>query len=136
MPAAGLDIWSDPVGLPPAAVLTPTRRSSGSSARRSAVIQELTPRRASPLAQVQGGWEGPTGGGDLASIATEYDGAWEVAGGDATPPRRSGGPRRCRSPGDAAAIRYGAQLPRTIAAWLLAAVWAAALWITRKPVAR
>jgi hypothetical protein len=33
-------------------------------------------------------------------------------------------------------IRYGAQLPSTVAAWLLAVVWAAALWITRRPVAR
>jgi hypothetical protein len=33
-------------------------------------------------------------------------------------------------------IRYGDQLPRTIGIWLLAFVWAAALWITRKPVRR
>jgi hypothetical protein len=38
--------------------------------------------------------------------------------------------------GPSISIRYGAQLPRTIAIWVLAAVWAAALWITRKPVAR
>jgi hypothetical protein len=34
------------------------------------------------------------------------------------------------------AVRYGAQLPATIQAWLLAGLWAVALWITRKPVAR
>jgi hypothetical protein len=33
-------------------------------------------------------------------------------------------------------IRYGTQLPSTVAAWLLAVVWAVALWVTRKPVAR
>ena len=31
---------------------------------------------------------------------------------------------------------FGGQLPRTIAIAILAALWAAALWITRKPVAR
>ena len=38
--------------------------------------------------------------------------------------------------GPSVSIRYGAQLSRTIAMWVLAAVWLVALWITRKPVAR
>ena len=91
---------------------------------------------ASPLAQVQGGWEGPTGGGDLAIVSTEYDGAWQVEGSTATPTEAFGWSTSFPVSGATAAIRYGSQLPRTIAAWLLAAVWAAALWITRKPVAR
>jgi hypothetical protein len=33
-------------------------------------------------------------------------------------------------------VRYGSQLPRSIEIWLLAGLWLAALWITRKPVAR
>ncbi len=33
-------------------------------------------------------------------------------------------------------VIYGAQLPRTIESWLLLVLWAAALWITRKPVRR
>ena len=137
VPAAGLDIWSDPVALPPAAVLRSDdalQRIVGSS--DPAVIQELTPLPASPLAQVQGGWEGPTGGGDLAVVSTEYDGAWQVEGSTATPAEAFGWSTSLPVSGESAVIRYGSQLPRTIAAWLLAAVWAAALWITRKPVAR
>ena len=33
-------------------------------------------------------------------------------------------------------VRYGSQLPRSIALWLLAGLWVAALWITRKRVER
>ncbi|HTG46375.1 MAG TPA: glycosyltransferase [Actinomycetota bacterium] len=137
IPAAGLDIWSDASSLPPATVVKADDplRSIVSSAD-AGTIQRFVPPAGSPLAQVEGGWSGPTGGGDLAMIATEYDGAWRVVGSDADPSRTFGWATALPVSGDTATIDYGAQLPRTIAAWLLAAVWAAALWITRKPVPR
>ena len=72
----------------------------------------------------------------LAVLSTEFDPAWVVDGsvdpalrafGWATAFDVRAGPLR---------TRYGAQLPHTIQVVLLAALWLAALWITRKPVAR
>ena len=81
------------------------------------------------------GWEGPAGDGDLVVVATAFDGAWELSGG--APPQQAFGwaTSFANAPADVT-IRYGDQLSRTIAIWLLALVWAAALWITRKPVRR
>ena len=141
VPAAGLEIWSNADVLPPAGVLQAdagTQRVVASA--DPALIQQLTPVPATALAPVQGGWSGPTGGGSEAVVATEFDGAWTLAGSDAEPQEAFGWstsfPLPRTAPGSVITIRYGAQLPRTIAAWLLAVVWAAALWITRKPVAR
>ena len=68
-------------------------------------------------------------------IATAFDGAWELAGG-AQPQQAFGWSTSFGGAPADISIRYGDQLPRTIAMWLLAVVWAAALWITRKPVRR
>jgi GT2 family glycosyltransferase len=138
VPNAGLVIWRNAAALPPAGVLQadlPTARTVASD--RPEDLQDLTAQPATPLAQVEGGWSGPTGGGNLAVVSTEYDGAWTVAGDPAaTPARAFGWATSLPATGSAIDIRYGAQLPSTVAAWVLAAVWAAALWITRKPVAR
>jgi hypothetical protein len=86
---------------------------------------------------VEGGWSGATGGGNLALVSTEFDGAWELEGSDAAPQRAFGWATDVDVAGSTTArVLYGAQLPRTIESWLLLVLWAAALWFTRKPVRR
>jgi hypothetical protein len=137
VPQAGLAIWSNAVALPPASVLAAdaaTQRVVASD--RPADLQRITATHATPLAQVEGGWSGHSGGGNLAVVSTEFDGAWTLSGTTAEPSTAFGWATSLPVTADDVQIRYGAQLPSTVAAWLLALVWAAALWITRRPVAR
>jgi GT2 family glycosyltransferase len=137
VPQAGLAIWRNAVALPPAGVLAADARTQRIVASDSpAELQRITATHASPLAQVEGGWSGPSGGGNLAVVSTESDGAWTLTGTSEDPSSAFGWATSFPVSSDAVDIRYGAQLPSTVAAWLLAVVWAAALWITRKPVAR
>jgi GT2 family glycosyltransferase len=136
VPAAGLAIYRNAVALPPGAVVAADPAQSGLVyAGTPAATAELGRMRARPMVPVTGGWDGPAVDG-LALLSTEYDGAWGVEGTDATPRRSFGWATafaRTRGP---IAVRYGAQLARTIEIALLGALWLAALWITRKPVSR
>jgi hypothetical protein len=63
-------------------------------------------------------------------------GDWQIEGSEEAPTTAFGwatgfGPQQAP-----VAVRYGSQLPATVQAWLLAAIWAVALWVTRKPVPR
>ena len=137
VPAAGLAIWLNDASLPPAAVLKANAKTADIvAAGQPAATQRLTAVPSVPLPQVEGGWSGATGGGNLAALSTEFDDAWAVQGRAGDPDRAFGWATSFPVDGPSISIRYGAQLPRTIAIWVLAAVWAAALWITRKPVAR
>jgi hypothetical protein len=137
VPQAGLAIWRNAVALPPAGVLAADAGTQRIVASDSpADLQRITATHASPLAQVEGGWSGPSGGGNLAVVSTEFDGAWTLTGTSEDTSSAFGWATSFPVSSDAVDIRYGAQLPSTVAAWLLAVVWAAALWITRKPVAR
>jgi GT2 family glycosyltransferase len=137
LPAAGLAIWVNDTFLAPAAVVEANAKTANLvSAGQPAVTQRLTAVSGVPLPQAEGGWSGATGGGNLAVISTEFDHAWAVQGRTDVPARAFGWATSFPVSGPSVSIRYGAQLPRTIAIWVLAAVWAAALWITRKPVAR
>ena len=137
VPAAGLAIWVNDAFLPPAAVVEANAKTANLvSAGQPAATQRLTAVPAVPLPQVGGGWSGATGGGNLAVLSTEFDDAWRMQGRSDLPARAFGWATSFPVSGPSISIRYDAQVPRTIAVWILAAVWAAALWITRKPVAR
>ncbi len=136
VPQAGLAIWQNDVALPPASVLQAdprTARIISSDLLRD--IQHLTAAPASPLTQVEGGWSGPAADGNLALVSTEFDGSWTISDGS-EPAVAFGWATSFPVQTSTVDIRYGSQLPSTVAAWLLAVVWAAALWITRKPVSR
>ena len=137
VPAAGLAIWVNDAALPPAAVVKATAKTAQIvAAGQPSETQRLTTVPGVPLPQVQGGWSGPTGGGNLAVVSTEFDDAWTVQGRTGGPERAFGWATSFPVSGSSISIRYGAQLPRTITIWVLGGLWAAALWITRKPVAR
>ncbi|HEX6843982.1 MAG TPA: glycosyltransferase family 2 protein [Actinomycetota bacterium] len=137
IPAAGLVIWRNDAAIPPASVLTVDQEAARIVASANpAQIQRWRAQPASPLTPTDDGFAGPTDGGTLAVLSDEYDGAWEVEGSTADPDRAFGWATSFEVTGAQVAIRYGAGLPRVIAAWLLGACWLAALWITRKPVSR
>jgi hypothetical protein len=89
-----------------------------------------------PLDATGAGWQGTSEAGDVAAVATQFDDAWTLEGTSAKPQRSFGWATAFDSVSGPVTIVYGAQLPRTIALWLLAALWGTALWITRKPVRR
>jgi GT2 family glycosyltransferase len=136
VPASGLRIYRNGVSLPPAAVedvdaATIQRVLSG----RAADVAALGAVSAVPMDQVQGGWNGPARSG-LVAISTEFSGAWTIEGSEAQPRRSFGWATAFTGTVGPVEVRYGAQLPHTIEIVVLAVLWGAALWITRKPVAR
>ena len=138
VPAAELVIFRNAVALPPAAVLQADAATEAIvSSDDPAVIQRFRPVPGVPLEAVEGGWTGPSEAGNLALISTEFDGAWELEGSDEAPRSAFGWATDFPVQEQATiTVTYGAQLPRTIESWLLALLWAVALWITRKPVRR
>jgi hypothetical protein len=136
VPASELVIFRNAAALPPAAAFESPDLADLVASGRPVDVARVGDAAVEPLKRTEGGWEGDAHGGPVV-ISTEFDGAWQLEGSD-TPPERSFGwstSFRRAGPGPIT-IRYGGQLPRTIAIALLAAVWAVALWITRKPVAR
>jgi len=136
VPAAGLVVYRNARAFPPAAMFDGS--ADALDAMRATTPSEValtTLRRASPLEQVQGGWQGARGTGPV-FVSTEFQGAWQVDGSDASPATSFGWATGFESQQAPVAVRFGSQLPATIQAWLLAAIWVVALWVTRKPVAR
>jgi GT2 family glycosyltransferase len=137
VPSAGLMIWRNVAALPPASVLQADDETRAIVASDdAATIQRLGQVPAIPLEATGGGWRGVSDDGDLAAVATEYDDAWTLADTASQPHRAFGWSTAFDGVSGPITITYGDQLPRTIAMWLLAALWGAALWITRKPVRR
>lgn len=137
VPATELVIYRNAEVLPPAAVVTADRALERLVASDDPeVIQQWHDVPAEPLDRVEGGWEGFSAGGNLAIVSTEYDGAWELEGTGEVPERSFGWSTSFPVEGATVDIRYGGQFPRTVQMWMLAVLWAAALWFTRKPVRR
>jgi GT2 family glycosyltransferase len=139
-PESGLLIFRDSAAIPPAAVLAAddaTMKTMASAAPSD--ISMFTAPGATPLAAVKGGWHGQASAG-VAFVSTEFDGDWRLQGTSVKPQRAFGWATSFSGSGTMTGatvdIRFGHQALRTLEAWLLAALWAAALWVTRKPVAR
>jgi hypothetical protein len=136
VPVTGLRIYRNAAALPPGIVVQPSDEQLElirSGADEDLVRLRLVPDR--PLAQVLGGWAGRASGDGLAIVSTEFDDDWTTAGG--VPPERTFG-WATSFPVEPGPVRmtFGAQTAATIEAWVLAALWLGALWVTRKPVAR
>ena len=137
VPASGLVIFRNAVELPPAAVIE-VDADSDALVRSGDFLDDerLRSLPASPLKPLQGGWDGIGRPQGIVFVSTEYDDAWRLEGDPTEPVPAFGWATAFASPSGDVHVRYGAQLPRTIQIWLLAAVWAVALWVTRKPVRR
>ncbi|CAN5774384.1 hypothetical protein BH18ACT17_BH18ACT17_00980 [soil metagenome] len=136
VPAAGLVVYRNARALEPAAVLDddPATAEALRSSEPADVVRTSL-RRGSPLRQVQGGWQGDNGDGPV-YVSTEFQGGWQIEGSDASPFAAFGWATGFAPQQAPVAVRYDSQLPATVQAWLLAAVFASALWVTRKPVRR
>jgi GT2 family glycosyltransferase len=136
IPASGLVIWRNAVALPPASVLAPDKEARRIIASSSLdARQRFLPADPRALEPTADGWEGDTGGGTLAIVTDEFDDAWTIDP-PAAPRRAFGWAMSMDASGDHATIAFQGDLPRAISTWILAALWLAALWITRKPVRR
>jgi GT2 family glycosyltransferase len=142
VPAAGLHVFRNAAALPPAAALQLAEGDEpliATPAPRAA--WRLGSVRSVPLAPAPGGWAGRVPGGSWVVVGSEYDPDWRLrddGGGSTAPVRAFGWALGFRPLASDAEVRvdYGAQLPRTLGVGLLAVLWAVALWVTRRPVAR
>ena len=137
IPASGLVIFRNGAALSPAAVYADEGMLADAvRGDDPATLQRLRGVRGSPLHPVEGGWDGNGPAGGIAAVSSEFDAAWRLDGAAVDPiPSFGWATALPDAPADVR-IRYGSQLPHTVAMLVLAALWAAALWITRRPVAR
>ena len=136
IPATGLTIYRNAGAIPPAAVLDTT--PSDDAILRSADPASIAGWRPVPttsLERVRGGWDGPAADGRV-YVATEHDPGWAVEGSTREPEVAFGWATAFDAPGVPIRIRHTGSVATGIRVALLVVLWAAALWATRKPVAR
>lgn len=134
--ASGLVIFHNAAALPPAAVVHATSAQTKQIlAGTPSATSSLGAVRAVPMTQVQGGWNGPPAPG-LVSLSTEFSGSWKIEGSSVSPQPAFGWATAFAAAKGHATVRFARQWPRTLETILLGLAWAAALWITRKPVRR
>ncbi len=137
---SGLLIYRNAATLPPAAVLPADEevaRIAGSA--ELGAIEQLPSFRPSALSAAPGGWVGEASAPGLVVVSTEFDPEWrlEIAnGGSVRPSEAFGWSTDFGSPAGALRVRYAGQWVRTMETIVLGLLWLAALWVTRKPVAR
>jgi GT2 family glycosyltransferase len=137
VPASGLVIFRNAAALAPAvAVADDTTIADAARSGDIASLQRVQRVRGVPLSPVEGGWDGTATAGDLVLLSTEHDDDWTLEGSEAAPFRSFGWATGFSDVPAEIHVRSAAQLPRTIAVVVMAALWVAALWITRRPVAR
>jgi hypothetical protein len=136
--ASGLTIYRNARTLPiagevPANGAFDRAVASASLAERT----QLPAVRASTFAPTEGGWEG-TGTGGTAFLSGEFAAGWRLEGSGTTvrPHRAFGWATAFTAPPGPVRVRYADQWIRTAEMAALALLWAAALWITRKPSTR
>jgi hypothetical protein len=135
VPAGGLTIYRNAVSLPTAFVAT----DDGAVPPETGSLDEIAVRTNADVARIDplgaASADLPVEGVVVAS--DQYEGAWRVVDGDdAAPVRPAFGwatsTTETVGPGPVS-FEYGDQWIHTIAMYVLAAVWLAALWVTRKP---
>jgi hypothetical protein len=136
VPASGFVIYRNAVALPPAAALATEPEDREIMATGDpATIARWRRVPATAVERVRGGWDGPGIEGTL-FLSTEYDGGWELHGTGRRPEVAFGWATSFPSEGEPVRIRHGGSLPARIQLLFLTILWLAALWATRKPVAR
>lgn len=135
-PATGFVIYRNAVAIAPAAILeTGSADRDVLGARDPSTIAMWRSVPASALERVAGGWDGPGEAGTV-FLSTEYDAEWELQGTARDPVVAFGWATSFPVEGEPVRIRHGGSLPAKIQVALLTLLWLAALWATRKPVAR
>jgi len=138
VPAGGLIVYRNTQSVAPATIAPASwvgAAASGSSLKTSRLTAEGT-------VPLRGGGEvyhGSVPKGSLAMLSLQYDSRWRLTpshGGSVGPMRAFGWADGWRGATGSVEIRYGAQWIRTLEMALLTIVWAASLWITRRPARR
>jgi hypothetical protein len=137
---SGLTIFRNAAAMPPAGILPATEqiaRAVGSDDLGQ--IARLPNLRGVRLTAVSGGWAGVSPIVGVAVASTEFSPEWraEIPDGDAVRPREAFGWSTSFDVAEGAVrIRFMGQWVRTLETLALGLLWAAALWVTRRPVAR
>ena len=136
LPATGFTIYRNASAVPPAAILTTESADEEiMGASDPSTIAMWRPVPSVPLEPVSGGWDGPALEGTI-FLSSEYDAQWAFQGDSGRPEVAFGWATSFTATGDPVRIRHEGQLPARIQVVLLTLLWLAALWATRKPVAR
>ena len=136
LPATGFTIYRNASAIPPAAILEtrrPDRAMMGVGDPSAIAMWQPVP--AVPLERASGGWNGPALPGTV-FLSLEYDAQWALRGDAAGPEVAFGWATSFPADGEPVQVRHEGGLPARIQVALLALLWLAALWATRKPVAR
>jgi GT2 family glycosyltransferase len=136
VPAVGLTIYLNAAAIPPAAILELEDRDREVVASADpAVIARWRPPRAIPLERVPGGWDGPSREG-VVLLSVEHDPGWRLEGTEGESHLAFGWATSLPTGEGSVRVRHAGRLPAQIQLAILTVVWIAALWVTRKPVAR
>jgi hypothetical protein len=135
----GLIVYRNDAALPPAAVVPNDPAFSsivGSTDLNS--IARLPAVRPISLDAVPGGWSGTTRAAGTVIVSTAFGPDWrlESSAGAERPHTAFGWGVAFDAPAGNVRVRFADQWIRTLETTVLALLWAAALWITRKPVTR
>jgi hypothetical protein len=137
---SGLLIYRNSAAFPPAAVLPSddeVARMVGSA--ELGLIEQRPSFRATALRAAPGGWVGESAARGLVVVSTEFEPAWRLEASDGEvirPTEAFGWSTAFDAPAGDLRVRFTGQLVRTLETIALGLLWLAALWITRKPVAR
>jgi hypothetical protein len=141
VPALGLAIYRSPRPFPPASVvLGDDVGSTIAGASDPEAIEMLSPPRTTPLRGDDGRWTGRAEPGEPSFIylADQFAGGWELRARDSVARARPafGWATGVQAPtaGGAFTVSFADPWWRTAALILLAILWIAGLWATRKPV--
>ena len=138
VPAGGLVVYRNAQSVPPAMV-APSSWDRPAATGSALATSTLT---AAGTVALQGNGEvfhGSVPKGALAMLSAQFDARWRLtrAGGNPAGPERAfGWADGWSGASGVVEIRYGAQWIRTLEMLLLTIVWAASLWITRRPARR
>lgn len=132
VPTGGLTVYRNAAALPVAFATTEPVPEAGDPA-----ALELAPYAGSAELRHDGaGWAGSLDGEGTAVVADQFDAGWRVATGDRRAASFEGLGWAVAGPGGPGeiSVTFADQWLRTTQMWILAVLWAIALWITRKPV--
>jgi GT2 family glycosyltransferase len=137
VPAGGLVIYRNPRALPVASVVSGEAFATAAAGGGLPALARLPALQTAPLAPRDGGFAGRSEGGTV-YLAQQFDAGWRVrVAGSVSPVRPAFGWAMAApvEPGEVV-LAPSPSARRTAELWVLAVLWAAALWVTRRPAQR
>jgi hypothetical protein len=137
VPTEGLVIYRNERALPRASVTDQEAYANAASDTGLLPVASLPVFDGTALHVAPGGFRGTAGGGALL-LASQFDEAWRVRarGREVRPEESFGWGTRFEAPTGRLRVTYANQPVRDVEVAVLAVLWLAALWVTRKPARR